>query len=161
MTTATITSPRRGDQALDLVLRPIHTKWMGDVRRFLEPALHVDANHWDRWSAVRYLADDCQQQLRWERGLVEELRHLIDPAHGARLAREGEHVARLRLELDRIGRRRGTAAEFAAGAQALLEQLGCWCAEIESATRGLTRATLPPEGSMFLAHLEAMLELHR
>jgi hypothetical protein len=161
MTPDTITSPHRGDQALDTVLGPIHTQWVADVRRFLEPALHVDATQWDRWSAVRYLADDCQQQIGWERGLVGELRHFIDPERGERLAREGEHVARLRLELDRIGRRRGTAAEFAPVAQALLEQLGCWCAEIERAARGLTRSALPPEGGMFLAHLEAMSELHR
>jgi hypothetical protein len=161
MTSASLTSSRRGDQALDRVLGPIHARWLEDVRRFLEPALHVDANHWDRWSAVRYLADDCRQQLLWEGGLVQELRHFIEPDRGARLTREGETVGRLRLELDRIGRRRGTAAEFAAGAQAFLEQLGCWCAEIEKAARGLTRATLPPEGGMFLAHLEAMCEVRR
>jgi hypothetical protein len=160
MTTATI-SKSRAIQNLDRVLGPIHTRWIEDVRRFLEPAMQVDANHWHRWSAVRYLADDCQQQLEWERGLVQELRHFIEPEWGARLAREGETVARLRLELDRIGRRGGTAQEFAAGAQTFLEQLACWCAEIERAARGLTRATLPPEGGMFLAHLEAMDELHR
>ena len=92
---------------------------------------------------------------------MQELRHVLEPERGARVAREGDLVARLRLELDRIGRRRGSAMEFSTALQALLRQLECWCAEIEDAAGGLTRGMLPPEGGMLLAHLEALSELHR
>jgi hypothetical protein len=76
-----------------------------------------------------------------------------------RLAREGDRLARLRLELDRVGRRRGTAAEVAGGTRDLLEQLGVWCAEIELAAGGLTRDALPAEACDLLAHLEAAASL--
>ncbi len=159
MTSCTVTYPSRGEQILGQALGPIHSHWMEDARRFLEPACESDADQWTRWAAVRYLADDCRQQLEWERGLVDELRPFLAPEHGARLAREGDRVSRLRLDLDRIGRRHGTAMEFAAGTRALLEQLGSWCADIEILAQHLTRAMLPPEGAMFLSHLEAVSEL--
>ena len=69
-------------------------------------------------------------------------------------AQEGDRVIRLRLELDRIGRRRGTAAEVADGARALLDQLTLWLAEIEQGVAGLTRDTLAPEGGSLLARME-------
>ena len=143
MTAAPTTAPARGDQPLDAVLRAIHDRWTKEARRFLEPTLEADADYWIRWGAVRYLADDFRNQFGWERDLVEELRPFLEPDQALRLAHETEGVARLALELDRIGRRRGTAEEFAAGTRALLVQLALWCAELELAAGALTRDDLP------------------
>jgi hypothetical protein len=156
-----MTAPARGDQPLDTALRPIHECWSTETRRFLEPALEGGADRWVRWAAVRYLADDFRRQLRRERDFLEEFGALLDHDRAEHLARGGERVARLALELDRIGRRRGTAEEFAAGTRALLKQVGLWCAELELAAGGLTRGSLPPEGRAALTQLEAITQLPR
>jgi hypothetical protein len=155
MHAGTVTTSSRGEESLAAALRPLHKAWVEDARRFLDPTLGHDADFWTRWAAVRYICDDLQERYHWERALVSELRPFIRLAVAERLVHEGERVSALRLELDRIGRRRGTAAEFAAGAGALLEQLGLWCAEIERAAEGVPRDVLTPEGSEVLMHLEA------
>jgi hypothetical protein len=156
-----VTSSSRGEESLATVLRPLHTAWVEDARRFLDPALGRDADFWTRWAAVRYICDDFQDRYGRERALVGELRPFLLPAVAERLVHEAERVSALRLELDRIGRRRGTAAEFAAGAGALLEQLGLWCAEIERAAEGVPRDVLTPEGTEMLMHLEAAGSISR
>ena len=93
--------------------------------------------------------------------MVDELRPFLRPDVAERLVREGDRLFRQRLELDRIGRRRGTAAEVAAGTRELLEQLGTWCAEIELAADGLTRDALPAEATDLLTHLEAAASIRR
>jgi hypothetical protein len=152
-----VTSAPRSAEPLDAVLRPIHAAWAEEARRFLEPAMETGVDFWTRWAAVRYLDDDFSEHYRRERALVDELRPFVRPAEAERLRGSGERLFRLRLELDRIGRRRGTAAEVAAGTRELLEQLAVWCAEIELAAHGLTRDTLPAEGAALLGHLEALL----
>jgi hypothetical protein len=159
-TPATMSAPR-GEEPLDAVLRPIHNTWVGETRRFLEPASEPGADFWTRWAAVRYLSDDFPDRYRRERALVDELRPFLLPDVAERLVREGDRLFRLRLELDRIGRRRGTATEVAAGTRDLLEQLGVWCAEIELAADGLTRDALPAEATDLLAHLEAVASTPR
>ncbi|HEX3236325.1 MAG TPA: hypothetical protein VHR41_19195 [Gemmatimonadales bacterium] len=161
MPNATMTSDRPGGEPLETVLRPSHDAWIEETRRFLTPALDSEADFWTRWSAVRYISDDFREQFRLERALVAALRPLLREEVANRLMHEGERVVLLRLELDRIGRRRGTSAEFAAGADRLLEQMGVWCAEIELAARGITREALPAEGAAYLAHLEAVLRTRR
>jgi hypothetical protein len=155
MRTATVTSAARHEEPLEEVLRPIHNAWVEEARRFLEPALAPGADFWARWSAVRYLSDDFRNQYRLERALVDQLRPLLAAQVVERLVHESDRVLRLRLELDRIGRRRGTSAEVATGTRDLLGQLGVWCAEIELAGRGITRGALPVDGAELLAHLEA------
>jgi hypothetical protein len=159
MCTPATTSALR-EEPLDAVLRPIHNTWVEETRRFLDPAIEPRADFWTRWAAVRYLFDDFRDWYRRERALVDELRPFFRLDVAERLAREGDRLFRLRLELDRIGRRRGTAAEFAAGTRDLLEQLGVWCAEIELAADGLTRDALPAEATDLLAHLEAAAVIH-
>jgi hypothetical protein len=144
---------------LDGVLRAIHDAWIADARRFLEPALDPDADFWTRWGTVRYLSDTFLERLRQERALVHELRPFLPPDAAERLERGSELLVRSRLELDRIGRRRGTAAEVAAGTRQLLTQLGVWCAEIELAATGVAREVLPAEGATLLAQLEAALPI--
>lgn len=159
MATDTPSSRPRGDEPLDAALRPIHAGWLEDAHRLLEPALEPDADFWARWAAVRYIADDFREQYRLERSFVNELRPFLQPDIAEQLVRQGERVFQLRLELDRIGRRRGTAEAFAGAARYLLEQLGLWCTEIQLATRDLTRDILPPEGEQILGHLEAALAM--
>jgi hypothetical protein len=161
MHTPATTSVPHGEEPLEAVLRPIHNTWMEETRRFLDPAAEPGADFWIRWAAVRYLSDDFRDQYRRERALVDELRPFLRPDVAARLVREGDRLFRLRLELDRIGRRRGTAAEVAAGTRDLLEQLGVWCAEIELAANGLTRDALPAEATDLLAHLETVASIQR
>ena len=60
----------------------------------------------------------------------------------------GERVAELRLTLDRVGRRRVTASEFARAVTDFLKALELWCAEIELAgvERSSGRAARRPGG---------------
>lgn len=146
-----------GERSLEGVLRPIHNAWLREARRFLEPVLEPGADFWTRWAGVRYLADDFRERYRRERALVDELRPFIGPASAERLQRTGDRLIRLRLEVDRIGRRRGTADQAAVATRDLLAQLAAWCAEIERATASLTCGILPPEATDLLAHLEATL----
>ena len=161
MRTRDTTSAPRGDEPLDAVLQPIHNTWIEETRRFLEPAIEPGADFWTRWAAVRYLSDDFRNRYRRERALVDELCPYLRMDVAERLIREGDRLFRLRLELDRLGRRRGTAAEVAAGTRDLLEQLGVWCTEIELAAAGLTRDVLPAEATTLLAQLEATASIQR
>ena len=113
MRTPTVPPQIGDDEFLDAVLRQSHHDCMAEARRFLEPAFEQDADFWTRWAAVRYVADDFQAWHRREVELVEELRPLLPPDLADRLRLMGHHLSRQRLELDRVGRRRGTSAEFA------------------------------------------------
>ncbi len=156
MTAALMTSAP-GEDSLDSVLRPIHNAWIAEARCFLEPTLDPGADFWTRWGAVRYLSDTFRDRVRQERALVQELPPFLPPEVSERLERGSELVVRSRLELDRIGRRRGTAAEVARGARQLLTQLGEWCAEIELAAAAVAREALAAEGIALLARLEAAI----
>jgi hypothetical protein len=125
-----------------------------EARRFLEPALKPGADFWTRWAAIRYLSDDFREQYRLERALVDEIRSFLPAETAERLVREGDVLVRKRLELDRIGRHRGTAQEVADGTRELLEQLGLWLVELELAAARITCGELPSEGAALLAHLE-------
>jgi len=149
------------EEMLGAVLRPIHNTWVTETRRFLDPATEPGADFWTRWAAVRYLSDDFRDRYRRERALVDQLRPFLRLDVAERLVREGDRLLQLRLELDRIGRRRGTAAEVAAGTRELLEQLGIWCAEIELATAELRGDSLPAGATDLIAHLEAAASIHQ
>lgn len=149
--------PPEGVASLDAVLSPMHDGWVEEVRRFLVPATTPDAPFWDRWSAVRYLNDQFLAHFTMQRTLLAELRPLTQPHHLDGIDAGAERVARLRLGLDRIGRRRGTAAEFALMADELLAALEQWCAEIELAVRHVDAEHLPDNVARILAHLESVM----
>lgn len=146
----------RCDESVESVLHPIHDAWLASTRRFLGPTLEPHTDQWTRWGAVRYLADDFQDQYRWERALLDELRPFVFPATATQLTRQADQIARLHLELDRIGRRRGTDQEFAASARYLMEQQALWCAELELAGRSIAVEALAPEAVRILDHLQAV-----
>lgn len=142
------------DEPLETALRPIHAGWLREAHRFLDPALNPRAESWTRWAAVRYLNAEFLDRFRWELALVDELHPFLTAETSERLRCERARLARLRLEVDRIGRHRGTAAEVAGAARDLLEQLALWCTEIEAAARGIPRETLTGEPAAFLVHLD-------
>ena len=142
------------DQPLEAALRPTHAAWLKEAHRFLDPALNIPAESWTRWAAVRYLNDEFLDRFRWELALVDELHPFLTAETSERLRCERARLARLRLEVDRIGRRRGTAAEVAGAARDLLEQLALWCTEIEAAAGGIPSETLTGEAAAFLVHLD-------
>ena len=143
------------DTTLDAVLSPLHDAWVEEVRRFLIPATTPTAPFWDRWSVVRYLNDQFLERFGWERALLAELRPFVTQHDTDTLWVGAERVAQLRLALDRVGRRRGTAGEFALVTDEFLKALELWCAEIELAARRIERDALAAEGERILAHLEA------
>jgi hypothetical protein len=153
MTAATPTA-NPTEQPLDAALRPIHEGWLENARGHLDPALGPGAEFWTGGAAARYLSDDFLHQFQWELALVDELHAFLAEDAAERLRQEGARLARLRLEFDRIGRRRGTAAEVAVASRAILEQLALWCAEIEASARGIPREALTEEAAAFLLHLE-------
>jgi len=161
MHAATVTPVARNDEPLDAALGPLHNDWAAEAKRYLVPATDPGVDFWTRWTAVRYICDDFQERYQRERALVDQLRPFILPAVADRLRFGGDQVFRLRLQLDRIGRRRGTGIEFAAGAQELLEHLAVWCTEIELAAHATACGALPAGAADLLAHLKAIGQLRR
>jgi hypothetical protein len=151
-----VLSPAPLDRPLAGVLRPGHERWLAEARRFLEPAAIPEADFWTRWAAVRYLADEFRKRAGLERALVAELRPSVRADLVDHLLREADRLAALRLELDRLGRRRGTAEAMAAGTQALLRQLTIWLAEIELAAAGLSCGRLSPTAEALARQLASI-----
>jgi hypothetical protein len=143
------------DQTVSACFSPIHEEWIDEARRFLLPATVPNAPFWDRWSAVRYLNDQYLDRHRAERELVVAIRPFVTAREHEMLMAGEQRVAELRLKLDRVGRRRGTAAEFASAAAALLTALELWCAEIELATSRVAFDLLPPDTRQLLDHVVA------
>jgi hypothetical protein len=86
---------------------------------------------------------------------MAELRPFI-PARELDLLEAGaERIAGLHLALDRIGCRRGSAAEFARVAAEFLKELELWCVRIELAAAYVRPAALSAEGRRILGQLTA------
>src|SRR5688572_13332187 len=96
-------------QWLGPVLRAAHQIWIAETDRYLTPITVPQAAFWARWTAVRYLADDFVAQYLRERALLEELRSFLPTDVADGLLRQGDRIRQLQQELDRTGRRRGTA----------------------------------------------------
>jgi hypothetical protein len=140
---------------LNAVLSPTHDAWVMEARQLLMPAATPEEPFWDRWSVVRYLNDRFLEHFRVERALMSELRAFVSVHEMDMLEAGAERVARLHLTLDRISRRRGTAAEFAMMATEFLRALELWCADMELASSRVQRDTLSAEAQRMLEHLEA------
>jgi hypothetical protein len=91
---------------------------------------------------------------------VEQLHPFLAPGRVARLRRDGERIEQIRLGLDNLGRRRGTAPKVAAATRELLALLGQWCSEIEHAATRLPRSVLPSEATSLVAEFETFSRLH-
>jgi hypothetical protein len=143
------------EETLDVALGPSHDAWLAEARQLLVPAALPTAPFWDRWPVVCYLNDRFPGRLRAERALVSSLRAFVTADEVDALEAEGDRVFRLHLEMDRIARRRGTAAEFAATTAELLEVLELWCLDVERIGRQVRRDELPEEAQLTLNRLGA------
>jgi len=147
--------PRSTDETLDAVLAPTHDAWVAEARQLLAPASAPDAPAWERWPVVRWLNERFFRRFQAERALLNELRSLMTPREEEMINAGEDRVARLRLGLDRIARRRGSAAEFATVAQEFMVALEMWCAENELAAHRIRCRSLPREARRVLEEVEA------
>ncbi len=151
---------RQEDDILAPVLRAAHEIWIQETNRFLSPIIAREAPFWERWTAVRHMADQFLEQYHRERAVVDELRPFLPPDIAERLTRDGESIGRLQCELDRVGRRRRTGHPVSVLSRELLQLLRSWCADIEEAAGQIPRDSLPEEGNRLVADLELYIRTH-
>jgi hypothetical protein len=146
-------------EPLTVILSPIHDGWVARVARFLAPAMVAGTSFWERWGAVRYLADEFEVPFRAQCALVHSLEPLLDASTLGRLATARKALESTRADLIALGRRRGQAGPVAVLARRFLDQFECWCAGLELATSHLTRRDLSEQSRQAVAHLEGMAAL--
>lgn len=149
-----------GGGSLAPTLRAAHEIWLREANRFLLPVSMREAQFWSRWTAVRFLADHFAAQYRRERALLNELHSFLAPDTAQRLTADGDRIARLHEELDRVGRRRGTAHTVSVLSQRLLHLLRSWCADIEAAAGSIERDVLTPEGKQLVLDFERYTSIY-
>lgn len=147
-------------QGLGSVLKAAHQIWIAETDDYLTPISVPEASFWERWTAVRYLADDFIAQFVRERALLEELRAFLPSKVADTLLQQGDCIEQLQQQLDRLGRRRGTAQTVSVAARLLLDAVRTWCADIEAATWQITSAELPEEAQRVLAGFEPYAQVH-
>jgi len=147
-------------QVLEPTLSAAHEVWIHEASSYLLPVIAPEAGFWERWTAARFLADQFLAQFERERALLDELRPLLPPEVVERLDRQARRIAERLEQLDRIGRRRGTARTVAVAARALLQELKTWCAELESTAGRLSPDVLTEQASRLLADLELYTKVH-
>jgi hypothetical protein len=135
------------------VLAIVHDDWMKAVTSSLAPAADIRSDFWSRWGAVRFLADEFGDRFRLESGFARTLERVLSPADVDRLEAIRHRVERSRAELMEVGRLPESAAATAGLAQRLLDDIACWCAELEQVTRLLLPAQLTAEARGMLARL--------
>jgi hypothetical protein len=119
---------------LEATLAAAHDKWMAEAHRVLLPVTFAGATFWERWEAVRYLAERLPARIRLERELSSQLRPFLSDDHARRLRLQGERLSQLQLECNRLAQESGVARLLACRARELLEAVRLWCAEFELAT---------------------------
>jgi hypothetical protein len=136
-------------------LRPLHDRWVADACSQVDPLLRTPrADWWERWTAIRYLADQFDARFRQECKLLAAITDLLDRSVAERLEAERDALDRIRGEVDLLGRRHRTAGPVAALAAELLERLAVWCAGIEAATDALDVDELDERALAALADLQ-------
>jgi hypothetical protein len=135
------------------VLAILHDDWMKAVTSSLAPAADVRSDFWSRWGAVRFLGDEFGDRFRLECGFARTLERVLAPADVDRLEAIRHRVERTRAELMEVGRLPESGGPTAGLAQRLLDDVACWCAELEQVTRRILPAHLPPEARGMLARL--------
>ena len=153
--TVTYQRIRSSTETVDSVLVTIHDRWLNEARRFVDPAASVGADFWDRWTAVRYLADQFRDHFVLERALLVSLTTLLRDEDAERLVAQAGELERLLSGLNQSGRRRGTGPVVADAARQLMEGIAVWCAEFEVATAGVPRDLLSENSSRLLEHVKA------
>jgi len=126
--------PVAAELMLEATLAAAHDKWMAEAHRILLPVTFTGATFWDRWDAVRYLAERLPARIRLERELSSQLRLFLSDDHARRLRIQGERLCQLQLECNHLARESGVARPLASRTKELLEAVRLWCAEFELAT---------------------------
>jgi hypothetical protein len=157
--TAALTVATRADDTLDVVLSPVHDRWIEQMNRLLAPAMVPQATFWDRWGAVRYLIDQFEDRFRLECALMDSLAGWLSRSEFVHLSTIRAVLERTRTDLIALGRRRGTGMVVAAFAEEILNQAKLWCAQLELATRNLRRCELSAESQRVVEHLEMAASL--
>jgi hypothetical protein len=143
------------DETLDAVLAPSHDGWIEEARQLLAAAAAPGAPEWERWPVVRWLNERFLRRFLAERALLNELRPHLTVREDEMVGTGEDRIAQLRLELDRLARRRGSTAEFTALAAGFMQALEMWCAEIELAARRIHCRYLSRDARRLLEAVEA------
>jgi hypothetical protein len=120
---------------LSAELTAFNGRWLDEVRQHLAPACDPHGGFWDRWAAVRYLADQFEEPRRRAGDVLQALIDHLDMGMAGRLVDDLQAIDDLRADFDQIGRERGTAIAAAAIACSLLATLQRWCSALEHAVR--------------------------
>jgi hypothetical protein len=140
-------------RSVPTTLSLVHDQWMERIARLLAPAMSPRATFWERWGAVRFLADQFEDRFRLEVELADSLAEQLPPSVRVRLRAARVAVERSRGDLMAAGRRRGTGAQVALLSRRFLDQARRWCATLELATGGIVAEDLAPESRTLLARL--------
>jgi hypothetical protein len=140
-------------------LRALHVDWIRVTRRTLEPVLASQATFWDRWTAIRYLADPFDQHYCREVALIGSMLPLLPAATAARLTTLTEALESARSQLDLLGRRRGVARAASVVTREFLDLFQLWCAEVEEALDKVRCDALPGRSERLLAAWEEAASL--
>ena len=147
-------------QGLGPVLRRAHKIWVEHTDSFLTPVIAPAVSFWERWTAVRFLADESAAQFRRECALLEELRAFLPAGVADQLLQDGERIGQLQQHLDQLGRRRGTAQKVSVAARQLLDSVRAWCADIEAAVWQVDPSVLPEEARQAVAAIQRYADIH-
>jgi hypothetical protein len=143
------------------VLRTVHDIWIHQIESYTSSAVAPEATFWNRWTAVRYLADEFQSQYQRERALLEELGPFLSSGAIQSLAEEADRILQLHRLVDSVGRRRGTAKTLSVFTRKLLDAVLRWCGDFELTTGEISRDSLGGQAQQVLAELERYSQNHR
>ncbi|HEX3233979.1 MAG TPA: hypothetical protein VHR41_07260 [Gemmatimonadales bacterium] len=122
-------APSRG-QLVDR-LKPLHRRWLEDLRAVLDKAGARDSDLWPRWNAIRYVDTVFWGQFDVERGATDQLSHTMGDKRITRLWAAGELVAMVRWQLCHSVGLCHHAGEFSALTARLLRAVEHWFTEVE------------------------------
>jgi hypothetical protein len=138
-------------------LGEIHRQWLDETREWLAPAMAPDADFWNGWSAVRYLADQFERLYRRQLAFVKAMLPMCSSSEAFALAITTVRLERARRNLDQLGRQQGMVEVVAAACAHFLDLLEAWFEELQRLIQGLTRAELPVAAQQALAQLQAAI----
>ncbi|HEU5042402.1 MAG TPA: hypothetical protein VFT84_16360, partial [Gemmatimonadales bacterium] len=144
---------RIASEQVTTILAQVHDQWVERIGELLAPATLQTSSFWDRWGAVRFLADQFEDRFRLECELAECLSGRLSPTCRARLAATRTGLDRTREALMEAGRRQGSAPQVVLLARRLLDQVRRWCVTLELAATGVDREDLSPRAREVLGRL--------
>jgi hypothetical protein len=143
------------DEELLSVLQRIHASWLQKTQRVLDSARNPEAGIHGRWRAIRYLNTIVSVRFEIERGGVESLGWMLEPAQAAQLWVAAELMATLSWQLDHELDLCHRAGEFFVLTQKFEKAMVHWCRAVEDALGGLSWAEIPEQARQRLALLSA------